>query len=327
MFTRILSVLSVLIGFMSPASAQVKNTNQADDKNIFFGKNNGNEVLTKDSADFIRVIERDTTDQNLFKVGDFYSDGKPKSLGSSLNPYFDIKKHGTFMEYYHNGHKKSIKTYDEGTATGDEFYYYPNGKLYYISRYIKELFKDSIGEMRDSTGKLLTQQGNGIFIQYDDDFKQILAEGPITNGLKNGEWKGTINDTVSYTCGYEKGTSLSGTRYTKSGKEFHFDKGEIEPHYTGGIEGFYRFLQKTIRYPKLAKDHDIQGKVIISFTVEPDGRLANFKVVKSLGGGCDEETVRVVQASSPWVPGYQYGLPIRVKYTMPMSFTLSVEGQ
>jgi periplasmic protein TonB len=98
---------------------------------------------------------------------------------------------------------------------------------------------------------------------------------------------------------------------------------ETEPSFPGGIEMFYKFLQYNIRYPAKAFEDKIQGKVFVSFTVEKDGSLNNIKVVRALGAGCDEEAVRVMELSPKWKPGVQNGRPVRVQYTMPISFSLA----
>jgi protein TonB len=102
-----------------------------------------------------------------------------------------------------------------------------------------------------------------------------------------------------------------------------FTSVEAEPTFPGGIEMFYKFLQYNIRYPAKAFENKIQGKVFVSFVVEKDGSLTDIKVLRGIGGGCDEEAVRVMNTSPKWRPGIQNGRPVRVQYTMPIGFNLS----
>jgi len=102
---------------------------------------------------------------------------------------------------------------------------------------------------------------------------------------------------------------------------------EQEPTFAGGIEKFYAFLRNNIHYPAVAKENNVQGKVFVSFVVEKDGTLTDIKVVRSLGSGTDEEAVRVLRNSPKWKPGIQNGRPVRVAYTMPISFTLQTDDQ
>ena len=86
-------------------------------------------------------------------------------------------------------------------------------------------------------------------------------------------------------------------------------------------------MQKNLRYPQEAIEAGISGKVYISFVVEKDGSLTDIKVVRPLGSGTDEEAVRVLKNSPKWKPGIQNGRPVRVAYTMPISFTLQTDDQ
>lgn len=95
------------------------------------------------------------------------------------------------------------------------------------------------------------------------------------------------------------------------------------PSFKGGMSEFYAYLQKSVRYPKEAQNNNVQGKVFLSFVVEKDGTLNNVKVERSLGSGTDEEAVRLLEESPKWIPGTVDGKPVRVKYNIPISFSLS----
>ena len=102
---------------------------------------------------------------------------------------------------------------------------------------------------------------------------------------------------------------------------------EKDPAFKGGIEKFYAYLQKNIHYPAVAKENNVQGKVFMTFVVERDGSLTDIKVLRPLGSGCDEEATRVLKASPKWTPGIQNGRPVRVQYTVPISFALQQDDQ
>lgn len=101
--------------------------------------------------------------------------------------------------------------------------------------------------------------------------------------------------------------------------------GTIEkmPEFAGGFAAWAKFLQKNLRYPSYAVDNSVTGKVFVSFVVERDGSLSNIKVLKGIGFGCDEEAVRVLKKAPAWAPGIHNGQPVRVQYTMPISFQLN----
>ena len=103
---------------------------------------------------------------------------------------------------------------------------------------------------------------------------------------------------------------------------YNFVSMETPPSYPGGMASFYKFLGETISYPKQAKDENIQGNVFVSFTVEKDGSLNDIKVDRKLGGGTDEEAIRVLKLSKKWNPGMQNGKVVRVKYNIPIKFKI-----
>lgn len=97
---------------------------------------------------------------------------------------------------------------------------------------------------------------------------------------------------------------------------------EVDPEFPGGMEALIKYLSENIKYPEQAKKDKIQGKVYISFVVEKDGSVADAKVLRGIGGGCDEEALRVVNAMPKWEPGKQKGTPVRVQYNLPIVFKL-----
>lgn len=109
----------------------------------------------------------------------------------------------------------------------------------------------------------------------------------------------------------------------ESGQVYDFVSLESQPTFQGGMNQFYAYVQRSIKYPQEARDNKIQGKVFLSFVVETDGALSDIKVERRLGGGTDEEAVRVLEESPKWVPGVQNGQRVRVKYNIPISFSLT----
>ena len=97
---------------------------------------------------------------------------------------------------------------------------------------------------------------------------------------------------------------------------------EVMPEFPGGIDKLVDYLSENIKYPEQAKDQGISGRVFINFVIEKDGSVSNAKVMRSIGGGCDDEALRVVNAMPKWKPGLQKGKPVRVSYMLPINFKL-----
>ena len=95
---------------------------------------------------------------------------------------------------------------------------------------------------------------------------------------------------------------------------------EEMPAYPGGDQKLMEFIAKGIKYPQIARETGIQGRVFVGFVVEPDGSVSNVKVLRGIGGGCDEEAMRVVKSMPKWKPGKQRGKAVRVSYMLPVNF-------
>jgi protein TonB len=97
---------------------------------------------------------------------------------------------------------------------------------------------------------------------------------------------------------------------------------EEQPTFKGGMEGLVSFLKANIEYPETAKEAGIEGKVFISFVVEKSGKITKAVVVRGIGGGCDEEALRVVNSMPDWNPGKQRSMPVPVHMNLPITFNL-----
>lgn len=98
---------------------------------------------------------------------------------------------------------------------------------------------------------------------------------------------------------------------------------ESMPTFPGGDEARIKYLQENLKYPQMARESGIQGRVFVTFVVERDGNITDVKILRGIGGGCDEEAIRVIQNMPKWVPGKQRGKPVRVQFNMPILFKLN----
>lgn len=97
---------------------------------------------------------------------------------------------------------------------------------------------------------------------------------------------------------------------------------EKMPEFPGGEEAMRRYLARNIRYPLIAQENGIQGRVICQFVVNADGKIVDVQVVRGVEASLDAEAVRVIQSMPSWTPGKQGGKSVRVKYTLPIRFKL-----
>lgn len=94
------------------------------------------------------------------------------------------------------------------------------------------------------------------------------------------------------------------------------------PKFPGGESQLFEYLKKNIHYPATARTNKIQGRVYIQFVVERDGKISRAKIIRGIGSGCEEETIRVIKAMPKWTPGKVHDTPVQVQLTLPVSFRL-----
>lgn len=101
-----------------------------------------------------------------------------------------------------------------------------------------------------------------------------------------------------------------------------FDVVEQMPSFPGGQGALMQYLANNIKYPVVAQENGVQGRVVVSFVVERDGSITDVQVVRSVDPSLDREAQRVVKSMPRWIPGKQNGQAVRVKYNVPVSFRL-----
>jgi TonB family protein len=241
-------------------------------------------------------------------------------------------KDGDYKEYYENGSLKETGTYHKFAKIGDVTTYYPNGKTQQVitlfeapqtaSKYRSIDFK--IKSYWDSLGNPLVIDGNGFCKCYSQDAPDsetaTREDGNVSNGLRDGIWKGFKNNILAYEDNFKEGTFIKGTSYR--GQIINYTELEKRADFKGGIEELYKFLNANIKYPKRARRTGTEGKVFVQFVIEKDGSISDIKVIKGLDKSTDAEAVRLVNLMPKWTPGYVRGLAVKSKFVLPLAFKL-----
>ena len=101
-----------------------------------------------------------------------------------------------------------------------------------------------------------------------------------------------------------------------------FDVVETQPNPPGGMSGWNKYLSDNLKYPTQARRMGVEGTVIVVFVINTDGSIQDVEVLRGIGGGCDEEAVKIVKAAPKWSPGKQRGKPVRTRMRLPIRFKL-----
>lgn len=120
----------------------------------------------------------------------------------------------------------------------------------------------------------------------------------------------------------QEASESSKSEFSDEAKLYDLGNVEVAPEYRGGQKALNMFLASRLKYPIKAKENKTQGKVYVAFIIEKNGSLNDFRIVRGLGNGCDEEAIRVLKLSPTWKPGYVNGSPVRTSYVLPISFQL-----
>jgi TonB family protein len=202
---------------------------------------------------------------------------------------------GLVTEYFSNGKVKSTKLYNESTRR-------PDLNIFYI-----------LINAWDSTGQQMVKNKEGY---YKDEFE----EGSVKNGLRDSVW---IISSKNSKCieKYKSGQLSEGVQQV-DGKSFYYVKIETSAEPNGGLVKFFSKINNSLKYPQSVRRIGVEGKVFIEFIIEPTGDLTNFKIVKGIHKDCDQEAIRVISLTSPWLPARQRGVPVRTKYSLPINFKL-----
>lgn len=285
-------------------------------------------LTTKDSANYFTIWSE--LDSGNIRTAYFLPNNKVKFV----EIYQDGVKTGKCSYYHKNGNLHYEAAFHNNQPTGIVLFYYPNGALESERVYekaqepyllIESKLNYGIINYYDSTGKWLTKNGFGVAYEYEIGKESTSkAQGKIVDGLKDSIWISHYQDgNLYYTELWDKGTLINGKSIWFDGKEYSYQVIEKMAEPTDGMRAFYQYVGQTMRYPRDAIRSDIQGKVFVEFVVHGDGSISRVKVLRGIGGGCDEEAVRVVSSARKWKPGLQRGRPVRTKFSLPVSFKIS----
>lgn len=160
-----------------------------------------------------------------------------------------------------------------------------------------------IGDIKDKFDES-KQVENGVV--SDDSFAHVSETEKVTLAVKNIAEIG------------EKAVESSGPKKVFTGKVY--DLVDEMPSFPGGLEELYKWIGSNVQYPEVAWENGIEGRVILKFIVEKDGSLRDSTVIHSVHPMLDREALRLVGQMPKWNPGKRAGIPVRVRYYLPIKF-------
>lgn len=158
--------------------------------------------------------------------------------------------------------------------------------------------------------------------QWNDNGQKIM-EGNFKEGKRDGQlltyWD---NGQLKRNDMYKDGELVEGKCYTKEGKKTAYFDYEVMPSFKGGDKALINFLVRNVKYPPIARENGMQGKVYVTFIIDKEGYVTEVRILRGVSPELDAEAIRVVNLLPKWKPGYMDGIPVKVQYNLPINFTL-----
>ncbi|MGM0579291.1 MAG: TonB family protein [Bacteroidota bacterium] len=292
-------------------------------QNIIYFNENWEVVKDKENANFYRKIFYLRSD-SLYKIEDYYISDSIQMKGLFHDPQAEFEE-GLVRWYYENGNVKTEAFYVFDEIKGLRRTYYSNGQVEELRNYLLE--NDSIDyeikELFNKEGDTLVYNGNGQYIKYYDN-SNIKIKGQLENGLKVGKWQSwRKNGELHYTEYYNANGQIDhGKSYDLESNEYSYEKLKVKVTYKGGDKKLFKKIYRNINYPREAYNAGIEGEIYVNLVINKNGRISESYILKGIGGGCDQEALRVIKKCKKWNPGLQRGQKIKTKVTLPIRFKL-----
>lgn len=265
---------------------------------------------------YVQVI-RDfkVPNKETYEMGVYYKSGKIKMKGTTSTGNRTIKN-GQFLYFYENGKRNSIINYENNKSIGTYYEFHENGEKK-LEGVLVDNEKNVIPNVQikngwNQNGIQTIKEGNGFFVEsyYDTslvfrNYERDFGEGKITNNLKDSIWTGYNKKTkISYRENYKNGELLEGVSIDSNKVEYKYTTlSDIRPVPKKGMNDFFKHISENFNIPN--KD-GLNGKIYVSFVVDVDGKLTDFKVVRNdIGYGTGEDVVRILKSYENWLPGEQ----------------------
>ncbi|WP_313266404.1 energy transducer TonB [Sphingobacterium sp.] len=300
---------------------------KAQETILTYIKKNGGFTAIKDSAAYTNIIRSTANEMGLHELNDYYPNGNLKRHGwTKVADPRRLYLEGIMESYHKNGNLAVSAGYKDNKLSDTLKRYYENGLLKEIRFFSSSetspnefLFQDQHSQLiyyADSTGHQQIVNGNGMF-EFQDSINS--EKGQYADGLRQGHWEGTLKEGKNkFEEWYAKGVLSKGISTDSMGNVHPYTQRDVPPEYPGGIRNLMIFIAQNYKYPKEALKARVSGQLLISFVVEKNGLTNEFEVINDLGYETAASGIAVLKKAAKWTPGYQYGMPVRVKYSIPI---------
>lgn len=183
---------------------------------------------------------------------------------------------------------------------------------YYIGGIV--VYDNSYDEVDQASNAIVSDGLSGKASSFDE---MNVAPQMVASESKKGKGDRKQKDVDS------REKNKSSMEINEQSENHFFSLGQEVPQFPGGYEALISFLNSNLIYPQEAREMGLQGQLVISFIVGENGEISSVKIVHGIGGGCDEEAIRVIESMPAWEPALKNEKPVRVLFNMPITFKLN----
>jgi TonB family protein len=288
-----------------------------DEVKLYFDKNW--EPCDKEEAYFYRNTNEINKEGASGIITDYYINGEMYRKGRFING----QKDGEFTYYHENGVLEAQGRFDSNEKVGEwEYYYEDQSPRQIVFFEDKQLF---VYKYWDAQGRLKVDEGNGKYEAYNQYISVELKEtGKFVDYKKDGLWKGFTQDgRLYYEEVYKEGELIEAHSFNGEGDTITYQQRLEKAEPGEGLNAFYQFVGKNMEYPLYARRNNIQGKVLVKFTIDKEGNLIEAKAISSPNHYLSEEAERVVNQYDKWKAGKEMGKAVKMYFILPITFSLS----
>lgn len=285
---------------------------------------------------YIRVIKDYYLDKESYVFAEYYKSGKIALKGETKDKN-SMRFIGTVISYYENGNKKEISNYLNFSLNGKQFGWYENGTTEFEKDYNldmkSKIIVEKIHQHWDENGNQDVINGNGFYtkatetkIDYLNPNTTFSESGEIKNGLRNGIWTGKSKELkISFTEIYNEGKFVNGVSTDWDNLEHPYTEVFKKPIPKIGMDNFYKYIGQHFIVPRVTPSYErplsanLNGKILISFTIDKNGKIIDSKIIHDIGYGSGDEALRVIKKSEDWIPGEIRGVKTKVFYRLPIT--------
>ena len=289
---------------------------QSDYDNITYLDSIG-KIVNQEQAVYKKVIKDYNLEQSIYQYNIFYKSDKIKEQGNCLDKYC-LKKTGLVIDYYENGNNKEVVRYEDNQKLGKVDYWYENGTLMEQGEFFLDdkNTKYRITNFWNKNETKTIENGTGFYSSKDEFYS---VEGHYVNGNKSGIWNGKhLKSNDIYQETYENGNLISGDHTDAAGIRYHYTQLEIKPEPKKGMNDFRKYIGQNFKPSEESIRLKINGKIILSFVVDIEGRVVEPTIIKSLRNDLDQEAIRVLTSYTNWNPAMRRGKKVRCSYQIPI---------